>query len=101
MAEFWQKIVCSGKWLYADHVPTGVHIVCQNYDFWYEMAKADNMLEQGEQPELNQEGLAFYFLFGQVPETRPFWVRSEGFPSIEKAKEQAQAQVPSVIEWEM
>jgi hypothetical protein len=99
MPEPWQNIIRSGTWLYDGIIPTGVHIVCQNYDYWYSLGQADNNLETDEQPTLNSDGVVYYVLFGAVPAERPCGVRGSGFMSAEDAALWAATQVPSPIQW--
>ena len=99
MPEPWQKIIRSGTWLYDGMVPTDVHIVCQNYDYWYSLGQADNNLEPDEQPKRNSDGVIYYVLFGAVQDERPFGVRGSGFMSAEDAASWAATQVPSPIQW--
>jgi hypothetical protein len=47
-----REIVRKGEWLYDGCVPKPVYAVKLNYDFWYEIAKADGTLEPDEEPEL-------------------------------------------------
>ena len=99
MPEPWQKIVQTGTWLYDGTVPTGVHIVCQNYDYWHSLGQADNNLEPDEQPTLNSEGHIYYVLFGTAPTEHPFGVRGLGFMSVGDAAAWAVTQVPNPIQW--
>src|SRR5687767_7313067 len=50
------RLVASGKWLYAGESFLPVQIFAVNYDESYEIAKADNQLEEGESPNLNKNG---------------------------------------------
>lgn len=54
------RIVATGTWLYSDTVRMAVHIVRLDYDFWYEIVKADGDLEPGELPDLNADGHLYY-----------------------------------------
>ena len=100
MPELWQRIVRSGTWLYDGTAPTGVHIICQNYDYWYVLGEAgDYDLEPDERPSLNSEGVAYYIVFGTAPNEHPFGVRGSGFMSADDAALWAETQVPSSIQW--
>ena len=94
------QVVRSGTWLYDDAVNQPVYIVMLDYDFWYEITKADGLLKAGEVPHLNEAGTQFYVCFRAVPETPPIWVDSPGFDEMEQACECAQSKVPSPISWE-
>jgi len=48
-------IVARGTWTYGGIAPMPVFIIETDYDFWFEIAKADGDLEPGEQPDLNAE----------------------------------------------
>jgi hypothetical protein len=94
------RVVRSGAWLYDGAVARPVHIVELNYDFWYEIAKADGLLESGEKPHLNLQGLQYYVCFKDIPADPPIWVDSIGHDSAELASSHAQSRVPSRISWE-
>lgn len=94
-----QKIVASGEWLYDGSASMPVHVVKQDYDFWYEIGKADDQLEPDETPQLNAEGVAYYILYGNKGE-RPWWVDSHGFETVEAAREWAEAELPSPVRWQ-
>ena len=58
------KIVRNGSWCYSGSVDKPVDIVGLAYDFWFELAKADEILELGETPQpLGQDGLLYYVRF--------------------------------------
>jgi len=67
------EVVVVGEWLYADVQTRRVVILRANYDFWYEIAKADGSLEPGEQPSLNADGFQYYLLYDKWPEGGRFW----------------------------
>jgi len=92
-------VVRSGTWLYDESVPRPVYLVQLDYDFWYEVAKADGMLQPNEQADLNADGVLYYVCFRDVPPEPPIWVDSPGFASLELAAGHAQARVPSPITW--
>lgn len=94
------RVVRTGVWLYDGTVERPVYIVELDYDFWYEITKADGMLESGEKPVLNSEGVQYYVCFWEVPAEPPIWVDSIGHHSIELASERAQSKVPSQISWQ-
>lgn len=75
-----------------------VFIVRANYDFWYELGKADDQLEPGEVPELNPDGVLFYVAFKR-PDKDSFWPDSAGYATIEEAKTHAEGRVPGDIKW--
>jgi len=93
------RVVRTGIWLYDGTVEKPVYIVELDHDFWYEIDKADGKLKPGEQPQLNDSGLAYYIYFREVPARPPLWPDSGGLPSIDLACEYAQSRVPSPISW--
>ena len=95
----YQKVVASGTWIYDNSVEMPVIIVEQNYDFWYELAAADGMLEEGEQPELNEAGLIYYGAFRGEDIGESVWVHTYGDHTIEEAKLAAEARLPSPVSW--
>ena len=104
MAEFYQKPVAKGRWLYDETLEKPVYVIEQNYDFWYEMAESEGSLDEGELPSLNRDGLAYYVYFdGDLPLGRaletPIRVRG-GFLTIEEAKAYAADLAPRPVEWE-
>jgi hypothetical protein len=78
-----------------------VDIVSLDYDFWYELGKADDQLEPGEVPQrMNENGVLYYCRFRRAGEnTTPTWPDSAGYPDIERAMLAAQEQSPSPITW--
>ena len=91
----------SGTWLYDDAVPKPVDVVGLDFDFWYEIGRADDQLEPDEMPQpLNADGVLYYVRFRSAgDESLPTWVDSPGFDTIEAAVAEAQAKAPAPIEW--
>lgn len=98
-SEWTREIVRQGRWLYDGTVFQPVTIVRLNYDFWYEIVRADGLGEPGDEPELNAEGFQYYLCFQSDPTAHPGWVDSVGFDSVEAASQWANSKVPSPIEW--
>jgi|GEM_PF-1680567 len=98
MRELQQEIVLSGEWLYDGTAPMPVHIVRMNYDYWYELAKAEGRLELGEKPDLNEEGCRYYLLFSDKPGP-PWWPDESGGASVAEAKRRAETALPSEVQW--
>ena len=85
--------VAVGYWLYDGGTELPVRIVALPYDHWYELGKADEQLEPGEEPTpLGPEGVLYYASFTAVD--------SSGYPTVPLAKEAAQKRVQSQIHWE-
>jgi hypothetical protein len=55
-----QEAVATGAWLYDGVAPTAVHVIMLDYDFWYEIAAADDNPDPDEVPELNDSGHLYY-----------------------------------------
>jgi hypothetical protein len=87
-------VVAVGQWLYDGTAPTTVRIVRLDYDFWYEIGKADGDLEPDEAPQLNDDGYLYYV------KHRSGWPDSQGFPTPEEAIAAAESQLPTAVEWE-
>ena len=96
------RIVKTGKWLYGMSVYLPVDIVAINYDFWYQLDKADGQLELNDQPEpLNAEGVLYYVRFRKALEPlEPTWPDSSGYTDINEAMAYAQSKVPGSIHWD-
>ena len=56
--------VKTGYWLYDKETPMTVKIFVLNYDYYYELAKADDMLDKDEKPELNKWGETYMIKWG-------------------------------------
>jgi hypothetical protein len=93
------SIVAEGRWTYADVVAKPVFVVATTYEFWYELAAAEDDLEIGEQPDLNEEGLVYYLSYHGMKADGSFWPDSEHFDSVAAAKAAAAARLPSPIVW--
>lgn len=87
------QTVRSGSWMYDGTTKMPVRIVALPYDHWYELAKADDQLEPGEEPTpLGPDGVLYYASFTSVD--------SSGFSSIEAAQAAAEARLGSPIQWD-
>ena len=95
-------IVKKGTWLYDNKVEIPVDIIGLNYDWWYELAKADGMLEPNEKPmHPGPEGLIYYGRFKRAGETvEPTWVDTDGHQELEHAVEATEAKVIGEILWQ-
>lgn len=94
-------IVRSGRWLYDDTVEMPVDIIGLPYDFWFELAKADEQLDPGETPTApGESGLLFYVRFRRAGETStPTWPDSAGYVTIDEAVRAAEERAPTAIVW--
>lgn len=77
-----------------------VFIIATDYDFWFQVAKADGDLEPGEQPDLNAEGRLYYLSFRCLRDDGTFWPDSVHYKSIDEAKAAGQSRVPTPIVWD-
>lgn len=95
------KIVQTGFWLYDGDVETPVDIVALNSDWWYELAKANGQLDEGELPkDSDSDGFLYYARFrnaGHLEE--PTLVDSLGHTTSAEAMEAAQEKVVGPITW--
>lgn len=93
------EVVVVGEWRYADTQTRQVVVLRTNYDFWYEIAKADGKLESDEQPSLNADGFRYYLLYDTWPEGGQFWPDGIGSLTEQDAKEAAEKMLPSPVRW--
>jgi hypothetical protein len=93
-------IVARGTWIYDGVAPMPVFIVATDFDFWFEVAKADGDLEPGEQPDLNAEERLYYLSFHGLRDDGTFWPDSVHYKSTEEAKLAAESRVPTPIVWD-
>ena len=92
------RLVLKGQWLYQNVIPMPVQIFAINYDYYYEMDLEEDCLQDGQEPELNQDGEIYmvawhddkYFSFAA----------SVGFGglTLQEAKASAES-VVSQIDW--
>lgn len=97
------EIVRSGRWQYGDDVDKPVDIVALTYDFWFELAEADEQLDPGEIPtQLGAEGVLFYVRFRHAGEaSTPTWPDSGGLPTLDAAMTAAEERIaPTTIIWD-
>lgn len=89
-----------GEWPYDGTAPTRVLVVRLDFDFWYELAKADGTLEPDEQPVMNADGHAYYVRYRPGwSEGERFWPDSGGFLNLTEAKQEAEATLPGPGRW--
>lgn len=93
------SVVARGTWLYAHTTPMPVAIVRLDYDYWYELAKADGHLEIGDVPVVNAEGHAYYVSYSNVRDGGTFRPDSVTHLSHGDARADAQTRAPSPITW--
>ncbi len=95
------KIVCSGTWLYGGSVERPVDVVALSFDWWYELAKADGQLEEGEVPlALGPDGVLYYARFRCAGDlSSPTWVETQGEATLQAAMDAAALKVVGGITW--
>jgi hypothetical protein len=95
------RIVDTGTWIYGGTAKMPVDVVALDYDFWYEIGKADDQLEPGEQPQpLGPDGVLYYVRFKHALSTKePTWVDSGSHATVDEARRYAAAMAPSEITW--
>jgi hypothetical protein len=76
-----------------------VHVLELDYDFWFEIDKADGVLQKFERPALNSDGHLYYILYRGILDDSKVWVNSDGFETVELAVEHAQSRLPAPISW--
>ena len=96
------EIAAQGKWRYDASVEQPVDIVGLTFDYWYELAVADESLEPGEAPTpLGPNGMLYYVRFRRAGDlTTPTWVDSAGYATVAEAKSSAEASAPTTIGWQ-
>lgn len=95
------NIVKKGTWLYDETAVKPVDIVALDFDWWYEMVKNEDGLEEGEQPiPLGDDGYIYYVRFQRTGESEhPTWVDSGGERSLSEAIKVAESKVTGEITW--
>lgn len=94
------KVVARGTYEYANTSPRPVAVVRVDHDHWYELAKADNDLEIGQVPVVDDEGHAFYVSYSDVREGETFLPDSRTHRTLGDAKFDAEERAPSQITWQ-
>ena len=95
------RIVRTGTWLYDGTAPRPVDIVALDYDWWYELEKADGTLGPAEQPlKPDAQGWIYYVRFRNALErSEPTSVDSPGHGSIAQAIAEAESKLHEPIHW--
>ena len=78
-----------------------VDIVALDYDWSFELCRADDDDHEHEEPQpLGPDGFLYYVRFQRAGQTTtPTWVDSSGQSTIEAAMKTAHSRVPSAITW--
>jgi hypothetical protein len=100
MKEIYEREVMVGQWFYDNIIPKIVKIFALNYDYNYEIAKADDQLEELEKPELNENGEMFMIKWGNGSFSDKDLVTKEyGGLDLNSAINKAENIVHGKIEW--
>jgi hypothetical protein len=94
-----QELVLRGKWLYDNSVYQPVQIFVIDYDYYYEIAKADDQLEPGEEPYLNEKGEMYMIKWNDSPDFLSFGPVESGGLTLKEAKSKVEEKVSGVV-WE-
>ena len=78
-----------------------VDVIALSFDFWFEIAQADNTLDVGEKPEpLGPVGCLYHVRFVNAGRKGvPTWVESAGHSTIDEAMVAAERRAPAPIRW--
>jgi hypothetical protein len=94
------NIVKTGTWLYDGSAEMPVDIVGLEYDWYYEIDKVDDLLEEDDQPiPLGEEGLLYHVRFQRAGDTESLWIDGGCYQRLEDAMKAAQERTPSPIKW--
>jgi hypothetical protein len=95
------RIVRIGTWLYDGAVPRPVDIVALDYDWWYELGKANGDHSHDEKAlEPDAQGWIYYVRFrNALNRSEPTSVDSPGHNTIAQAMAAAEAKVHDRIRW--
>ena len=74
-------------------------VVEATYDFWFEIAKADDELDPGEEAKLNLEGLVYYVVVRPYSPSDTFWPDSAGFITLNDARRGAASMLAGPLDW--
>jgi hypothetical protein len=78
-----------------------VDVVALQFDWWFELAQADGMLGEDEQPQqLGPDGCLYYARFQHAGTTlSPTSVDTPGYQTLSEAMRAAEAKVQGGIQW--
>ncbi len=92
------RLVLVGQWLYDNIAPMPVQIFAINYDYYYEMHKQEGCLEDGQEPELNEDGEMYIVAWHNEKFFSFAGSTDYGSLTIDEAKASAE-RVVKQIEW--
>jgi hypothetical protein len=101
MKKHYAKEVKTGKWVYDNEVTLIVKIFRLNYDYYYEIAKADDRLESNEEPNLNKNGESYMIKWGEGEfSDKDLVTRDWGGLTLESAIKKAESKIKTDIKWD-
>src|SRR6218665_3648384 len=95
------SIVRTGTSHYDGTVESPVDVVALDYDWWFRLAEADGLLDEGEEPcEMGTDGFLYYVrLRDALKRSMPIWVESQGHRTPLEAMRDAESKVRGGIRW--
>lgn len=94
-------IVRRGSWLYQPGDPIVVEVWGLTYDFWYELAMADDLLDPDEKPSpLGAGGRRYHARFRREDARPSPWPSTSTFLTIAEAMRAAERKVTGPIRWD-
>lgn len=94
------NLVLRGQWLYDNSVHKTVQIFSIDYDYYFEIAKADGQLETAEQPILNEHGETYMIKWDDNADFNSFGPRENGGLTLHEAKHIVEGKV-GLVRWEV
>jgi len=92
--------VLRGMWLYDQAAWRPVQLFAINYDYWYEITKADGDLEEGEQPKLNESGEQYMIAWTDCGYFDSYMQLKFGGLTLKSAIETAEELAGQKIRWD-
>ena len=94
------RLVGKGQWYYDNLVLMPVQVFAINYDYGYEMDKADGRLEPGDEKYLNENGEQYVVIWGDKPYySGSLQTREGGYLTYDEAVAKAESMVGQ-INWQ-
>ena len=91
------RLIVCGEWLYDGLIPKPVRIFALNYDFYFHLDEGYH--NEGEKPELNNQGEQYVAVWHSEPFFSASDFPSNGFMSLQEAKNYAESVVQKV-DWQ-
>ncbi|MGN6420771.1 MAG: hypothetical protein ACTHMC_24885 [Pseudobacter sp.] len=94
------RLIIRGQWIYGEITPMLVQIFAINYDYYYEINKADGFLDKEDKPKLNELGEQYFIAWHENDFFSWSGTIDYGGISLEEAKQGAQMLVQDRIKWD-